>query len=118
MKQRGACIDLSDGLASDLDHLLAASEVGAAIDVSRLPLPGGFAAACARQRFDPVQLATRAGEDYELLFTLRGSAAKSSSENALSRRLGVRVTQLGEITGSPGVKGLPRSAGGPGFRHF
>jgi thiamine-monophosphate kinase len=118
MKQRGACIDLSDGLASDLDHMLEASGVGAAIDVSRLPLPRGFAAACAEQRLDPVQLATRAGEDYELLFTLRGSSALGSSESALTRRLGVRVTQLGEITGSPGVKGLPRAAGGRGFRHF
>ncbi|MBW2390297.1 MAG: thiamine-phosphate kinase, partial [Deltaproteobacteria bacterium] len=114
----GACVDLSDGFASDLDHILEASRVGAAIDVARIPLPDGFAAACARQQLDPVQLATRGGEDYELLFTLRRSAAKASSEAALSRRLGVRVTQLGEITATPGVEGLPRSVQARGFRHF
>jgi thiamine-monophosphate kinase len=118
MKQSGACIDLSDGFASDLDHILEASRVGAAIDVSRIPLSGGFSAACARQQLDPVQLATRGGEDYELLFTLRRSAAKGSSEDALSRRLGVRVTQLGEITATPGVEGLPHSGRERGFRHF
>lgn len=118
MKQRGACIDISDGLASDLDHILEASRVGAAIDIARIPMPRGFSAACARQQLDPVQIATRAGEDYELLFTLRRSTARGSSEEALSRRLGVRVTQLGEITASLGVKGLPRSARDRGFRHF
>lgn len=118
MKQRGACIDLSDGLTSDLDQLLEASGVGASIDVARIPLPRGFAAACARQQLDPLQVATRAGEDYELLFTLRRSNAKGLGEDALSRRLGVRVTELGRITASRGVTGLPRAEKAKGFRHF
>jgi thiamine-monophosphate kinase len=118
LKQRGACIDLSDGLASDLPHLLRASGVGAAIEVPRLPLPRGFAAGCAKQKLDPVRLAIHAGEDYELLFTLGGTSGKVPSEAALSGRLGVRVTQIGVITAAPGLKGLPESGRGPMYRHF
>lgn len=118
LKQRAACIDLSDGLASDLAHLTEASGVGAAIDVARIPTPRGFSAACARQQLDPAQVALHAGEDYELLFTLGPPSGKSTSALALARRLGVRVSQIGEITANPGLAGLPRSAGEPGFRHF
>jgi len=34
-----SCLDISDGLASDLGHILRASGVGADIELSRLPLP-------------------------------------------------------------------------------
>ena len=124
MQHPGAVIDLSDGFEADLGHVLRASGVGAAIDVARIPTPRGFASACAKQKLDAIHTALRSGEDYELLFTLRQADAKRTSEAALSRRLGVQVSEVGRITKSRGVVGLPRGAPGvpgvktKGFRHF
>ena len=111
----GACIDVSDGLTSDLAHVCRASGVRARIDSARVPTPRGFAAACARARRDPLALALAGGEDYELLFTLRPGAA---GERALARRLGVPVAEIGVTeAGLPGIAGLPPGIGA-GFRHF
>jgi thiamine-monophosphate kinase len=113
----GACIDVSDGLVADLGHVCRASRVLARIDSRRLPTPRGFGAACARAERAPLQLALAGGEDYELLFTARGFAARS---DLLSRRLGVRVTEIGRIeeAGEPAVFVDARPAGVGGYRHF
>jgi len=110
----GACIDVSDGLVADLGHLLRSSRVGAEVDPTRIPRPPGFAAACARVGVDPLRLALAGGEDYELLFTLRPSAATAAS---LRRRLGVAVTEIGAITADPGLRGIPQHVR-RGFAHF
>lgn len=121
---RGACIDVSDGLLADLGHVLDASGVGARLDLAALPVPRGFPSACARQRRSPLALALTGGEDYELLFTLRGGPPVPR----LARRLGVRVTEIGRIEARPGVRlvgHLPGVArlraqlgGAVGWRHF
>ncbi|MCZ6784678.1 MAG: thiamine-phosphate kinase [Proteobacteria bacterium] len=117
---RIACIDVSDGLVSDLGHLLAGPGLGAGIDAARLPRPPGFDAACARLGLDPATLLASGGEDYELLFTLDSPAAsKGPSERVLARRLGVPVTEIGRVTRRRGLRGLPASAlRRPGWRHF
>jgi thiamine-monophosphate kinase len=108
----GACIDVSDGLLADLQHLLEASGVGAEIDPKRVPRPRGFGKACAALGLDPDRLALCGGEDYELLFSLR---ARAPGGPALARRLGLRVTEIGHVTSS-GRKGFPE--GWEGWRHF
>ena len=55
----GALMDISDGLATDLRHLLSQSGVGAVLDADRIPSNGSLESAL----FD--------GEDFELLFTVR-----------------------------------------------
>jgi thiamine-monophosphate kinase len=110
----GACIDVSDGLAADLAHVLEASGVGADLDPARVPRPPGFGHACARLGLDPLRLALAGGEDYELLFTLRPAGPP---ESELRRRLGLPVTEIGRISARPGLRGLPRGAKG-GWRHF
>ncbi len=60
-----ACIDLSDGLARDLHHVVSASRVGARIDAAALPLR-----VVADGRRASIAQALHDGEDFELLFAL------------------------------------------------
>ncbi len=64
-----AMMDISDGVASDLEHILAASGVSAEIDVRKLPLSEDLKKACGLHGWDAVRLALEGGEDYELLIT-------------------------------------------------
>ena len=89
-----AMIDLSDGLSSDLNRLCAASEVGALIDSSMLPIDNRVVELCGRRALDPLQLALHGGEDFELLFTV-----KPADVMRLPRRVdGVEIKRIGEIT--------------------
>jgi thiamine-monophosphate kinase len=84
LRRRGlatACIDLSDGLSTDLRHLCDESAVSAEIDLAALPL---HPLATGR-----VELALHGGEDYELLFAARPEAKVPRSIS------GVTVTRIG-----------------------
>ncbi len=84
-----ACIDLSDGLSTDLTHLCQASKVHAELDASALPL---YPLATLNQ-------ALHGGEDYELLFT-------APPTTRLPRTLaGVPLTRIGRIL--PSTPGHP-----------
>ena len=112
-------IDLSDGLSSDLNRLCAASDTGAMIDSSKLPIDTRVVELCGRRALDPLQLALHGGEDFELLFTV-----KRGDLSRLPRRVdGVEITRIGEITG--GFEGVKISEGARiwdlnpgGWKHF
>ena len=110
---RTSCIDISDGLLADLGHLLERSRLGAALESEALPLARGLRPACRELGLDPLALALAGGEDYELLFALPRSAPSAA---ALARRLRLPVSEVGQITAQPGVRGVP--AGLAGWRHF
>ena len=61
-----AMMDISDGLAGDLNHILKASKVGAKLDEEFIPRHKGIG----------LHQALTEGEDFELLFTLSKSKAK------------------------------------------
>lgn len=70
-----AMIDISDGLAADLGHILDASGVGATLNLQEIPLSESFAAVTAawHEAFtgsERLRLALTAGDDYELCFTV------------------------------------------------
>ena len=65
----GAMMDISDGIASDMRHIMKASGVGAVIALDRLPCSPELISVCAGQGWDRYELATSGGEDFELLFT-------------------------------------------------
>ncbi len=95
-----AAIDLSDGLAGDLEHILEQSNVGARVNVSRLPLSPVMRS---RQSGDTaLELALSFGDDYELCFTL-----PESSRQALEDRLknfGCDVTEIGVVEDQTGLE--------------
>ena len=79
-----ACIDVSDGLSTDLSHICDESGVGALVAEHSIPRPSGTLTSS-------LHLALHGGEDYELLFTAPRSA------RILAKIAGVRVTRIGEI---------------------
>jgi thiamine-monophosphate kinase len=64
-----AMLDISDGLASDLDHIATASGVGAVLYASQIPIALAARKLGEERGLDPLDLALNGGEDYELLFT-------------------------------------------------
>ncbi len=83
-----ACMDISDGISTDLAHLCEASGVGAEVEAGWLPLHPLTKKLSAE---DGLRAALDGGEDYELLFT-----AKAATK--MPRMLGgVPVTRIGKI---------------------
>ena len=114
-----SAIDLSDGLVSDLGHILKASECGARIDLDALPYSE------AMQRHVDGEQAMRwglsGGEDYELCFTVP-ELNRGALDVALGH-LGVPFTCIGQM--SADVDGMHFQRGGDvvtfdykGFDHF
>lgn len=104
-----AMMDISDGIASDLRHILHESGVGAEIDLSRLPLSKELRDICARRGWDANKLAVSGGEDYELLFTV---APEKES------RIEVPHTVIGSIVEGSEIKWKGSDKDYMGFRHF
>lgn len=109
-----AAVDISDGLAADLGHLLEESGVGGTIDVDCLPL----SAALIALRPDAIDLALYAGDDYQLCVTL-----SESSYEALEETVRDQLTVIGRT--GPG-RGLSVEGAGKrelnrldqGYDHF
>lgn len=115
-----AAIDVSDGLAQDLGHILLASEVGATLWVDQLPHHEIMAAGLSRD--DAVTTALSGGDDYELCFT--SPAHRIPVIQAKLEGLGVAVTEIGRVEEAPGLRlrgddGLPfRGRSTAGYDHF
>jgi thiamine-monophosphate kinase len=88
-----AAIDVSDGLASDLRHILERSQVGARVDYASIPRPAAFG------RLGDPELEMRCvlagGDDYELLFT--APPARRKELEALGAEIGLALTRIGAI---------------------
>lgn len=84
-------IDVSDGLAQDLGHILKASNVGAKIFLDQLPLDTALQALPNQQKW---QYALAGGDDYELCFTI----SPQNYEKLLQQQLNVKITMIGLIT--------------------
>ena len=80
-----AMMDISDGIGSDLRHILEASGVGAEIDIRKLPLSPALRRVCARPGWDAAELAVCGGEDYELLFTMDPEASPDVPHTVIGR---------------------------------
>ncbi len=98
-----AALDLSDGLAGDLGHILQASQVGATLESEALlRLPATPAAAAGLQPQQVLELVLDGGDDYELLFT--APPARRAAVQQAAADAGVPVTRIGTIDAAPGLR--------------
>ena len=95
-----SAIDISDGLASDLSHILKSSQVAALVDINTLPVSQTYR--WCNQNVPFYDLALCGGDDYELCFTV----SKSNEKDILAEieKLSLHCTRIGEITEGEGIK--------------
>jgi len=96
-----AMIDISDGLLSDLGHILDLSGVGARLYLEQLPLSDDYRERQSLLPGDPLLLPLTGGEDYELLFT--SPPGKKSAVHSVLNETGTQCVVIGEITACGGL---------------
>lgn len=107
-----ACIDVSDGLLQDLEHVLRRSGgLGARINLAAIPLSPALREVAGDEALG---LALGGGDDYELCFTWPAGQPLPA---------GVDATRIGEITAVPGLVGYDAAGReqplqARGYRHF
>ncbi|WP_104202204.1 thiamine-phosphate kinase [Billgrantia saliphila] len=108
-----AAIDISDGLLADLEHLLAASGVGARLEAEALPLAEGLVEALGCE--EAHRAAISGGDDYELLVSLPSTALDEATRRLAG--LGLALTPIGVARDERGVVGVALD-GTHGWQHF
>lgn len=114
-----SAIDVSDGFAQDLGHILERSHCGARVDYERLPRAAAWA-----QLRDPVlerRCVLGGGDDYELVFTAPPQAR--GAIETMAQELGLALARVGSIVRGEGTLALHDASGRPmipeqGFDHF
>lgn len=111
-----SCIDISDGLSTDLHHLCDASGLGAEIEKERVPIFPDLLAHGPKLGINVRDAVLHGGEEYALLFTA------SLTESQLSAKVGRPVYAIGRMTRARDVvlkeDGNPRPLAAGGFDHF
>ncbi len=95
-----ACIDISDGLVSDLGHILKQSNVGACLEWEKLPLSDEVKTYL--EKTGDTFMPLIAGDDYELCFTVPAQHAHRVPENCtaigiIEAQSGLRLKKFGYI---------------------
>ena len=111
-----SCIDISDGLSSDLRHLCESSGCGATIERERIPVFPDLLSMGPRLGIRVREAVLHGGEEYALLFT------SSLRESELSRQLGRPVYAIGRMTVSREIAvsddGVAQPLEARGWDHF
>jgi thiamine-monophosphate kinase len=116
-------IDISDGLAQDLGHILKAGKVGAELWESAIPISKPLAKYSLINGLPALELALEGGEDYELLFTLAPEDVNYLDTESITK-VDLPVTQIGEISARKGIRLTPKDGRSKtlqrpgGFNHF
>ncbi len=115
-----AAMDLSDGLAGDLGHLLQASGCGARLDAAVLS-PLLAARDASLDEATRLGLVLGGGDDYELLFS--APVAQQNAVQAAGQAAGVALTRIGRLEAEPGLRlvdalGRPLDGRYTSYDHF
>ena len=94
-----AALDLSDGLSSDLIHIVEESGVGIRIHADRIPISAELREFCAARNRDPFRFALAGGEDYVLAVTVRPDRIGEVGRD-FAARFGRPLYCIGEATDS------------------
>lgn len=119
-----AMIDLSDGLASDLRHILKASHAGAELLSTAIPISreAKLASRVESSAKPPLLAALTDGEDFELLFTAASKDAVPLLDAWKKRFPGLPLTCIGKITAEQGLRIRDKQGIRPlnvhGYTHF
>ena len=100
MPEVHAMMDVSDGLASDLKHILELSDVSAEVNVNTIPVSDEFKMACKQYAWDYNKLLVGVGEDYELLFTVEDNMFDELNED-FHKKFGKNIFKIGNIIEGP-----------------
>jgi thiamine-monophosphate kinase len=114
-----SAIDISDGLVSDLGHILKKSHVGANICVDHLPLSTTLREILSTEA--AIAMALSAGDDYELCFTIH-PGDETLLHNTLHKS-GHAYTRIGTITANTElnlefIDGRKYHGDAQGYQHF
>jgi thiamine-monophosphate kinase len=91
-----AAIDTSDGLSSDLAHIVEESRVGARLFTDKIPISPNLKDFCTRLDFKPLEFALAGGEDYTLLCTISPHRAAEIGE-AFQKKFKRPLFPIGKI---------------------
>ena len=118
MPEVHAMMDVSDGVASDLKHILNSSGLGAQVELDKIPISEELAAVCRDNGWDALSLALEGGEDYCLLFTASADV-RAKVESCISSKVYCIGRLTNEWSGVRWIKdGESQSRDFRGFTHF
>ncbi len=121
-KDVNAMMDVSDGIASDLFHILKASGKGAEINLNLLPLSNSLTSFCNQYKINALDLATSGGEDYCLLLTVN-PAQFDTIANKFKTKFNKELYKIGTINNNKKhitwlLNGKETDKPKGGFNHF
>jgi thiamine-monophosphate kinase len=107
-----AALDISDGLAGDLLHILKRSNVRAAVNIDRIPRSGTIAALPAAAQ---VHCILAGGDDYELCFTAPVAVRREIERIGTAQK--ILLTRIGTIEGLAADRATDEQAVSGALRH-
>lgn len=119
-----AMIDISDGLAGDLRHILKASRVGAELLTTAIPITrvAKLASRAESSAKPPLLAALTDGEDFELLFTVAAKNAVPLLDAWKVQFPKLKLSCIGKITAGKGITLRDKTGARPfsahGYEHF
>jgi len=115
-------MDLSDGIDSDLRHILKASGVGAIVNLDSVPVSETLTNYCKECSLNALETAVTSGEEYTLLFSIKPEIFEELKEK-LAKDHNKKLVAIGTITKEKEqleyrLNGKSYNLHQQGFKHF